>query len=367
MELTESGYRILVVDDDPNLCELLANFLGKHGINVHTVADGSSMDQALRAHHYDLIILDLMLPGEDGLSIAQRLKQVTTAPIIMLTALSDNIDRVVGLEIGADDYVAKPFSPRILLARIRSVLRGHNSPYKDQLHHIGKILIVDSEAGVRELLSDYLSKQGFEISTIPSRTELESQLGRTGFDLVLLDLKTPGEEALHLTGRLLRDRDIPFILLTAMSDEVEQVVGLELGADDYIDKPLNQRELLARIKAVLRRTAGTSNAPYRDGIYRFGDFTFDVAQLSLTRENGEIIPLTSVEYEMLNVFVKNPHRTLDRDRIQELLGEDNKAEVDRNIDVRITRLRSKIETNPSNPMLIKTVWGRGYVFCPESS
>lgn len=365
--MAESGHRVLVVDDDPNLCELLAGFLGKHGLNVHTVADGSSMDEALRAHQYDLIVLDLMLPGEDGLSIAKRLKQVTTAPIIMLTALSDSIDRVVGLEVGADDYVAKPFSPRILLARIRSVLRRRNSPYKDQAHHIGKILVVDDDPNIRELLSDYLSRQGFEIVTVPDGAELEVELNRTNFDLVILDLKIPGEDGLQLTGRLLRDHNLPFIMMTAMGDDVEQVVGLELGADDYIDKPLNPRELLARIKAVLRRNAGASTVRSGDGVYHFGDFTLDLTQLSLTRQNGESISLTSGEFEMLNILVKHPYRTLDRDRIQELLGEENKSGVDRSIDVRITRLRSKIESNPSNPTFIKTVWGKGYVFCPESS
>ena len=325
------------------------------------------MDEALRTYQYDLIVLDLMLPGEDGLSIAKRLKQVTTAPIIMLTALTDSIDRVVGLEVGADDYVAKPFSPRILLARIRSVLRRRNAPYKDQVHHIGKLLVVDDDPNIRELLSDYLTRQGFEVVTVPDGAELELELNRTDFDLVILDLRIPGEDGLQLTARILRDHDLPFIVMTAMGDDVEQVVGLELGADDYVDKPVNPRELLARIKAVLRRNAGTSTMRSGDGVYRFGDFTFDVAQLSLTSKTGEIISLTSGEFEMLNVLVKHPYRTLDRDRIQELLGDENKSGVDRSIDVRITRLRSKIEAHPSNPKFIKTVWGKGYVFCPESS
>lgn len=365
--MTDSGHSVLVVDDDPNLCELLAGFLGKHGLNVHTVADSSSMDEALRTHQYDLIVLDLMLPGEDGLSIAKRLKQITTAPIIMLTALTDSIDRVVGLEVGADDYVAKPFSPRILLARIRSVLRRRNSPHKDQVHHIGKLLVVDDDPNIRELLSDYLTRQGFEIVTVPDGLELEVELNRADFDLVILDLKIPGEDGLQLTARLLRDHDLPFIMMTAMGDDVEQVVGLELGADDYVDKPLNPRELLARIKAVLRRNAGATTMRSGDGIYRFGEFVFDATQLSLTRQSGEIISLTSGEFELLNIFVKQPYRTLYRERILELLGEENKSGIDRSIDVRITRLRSKIETNPSQPAFIKTVWGKGYVFCPDSS
>ena len=365
--MVESGHSVLVVDDDPNLCELLAGFLSKHGLNVNTVADGSSMDEALRMHQYDLIVLDLMLPGEDGLSIAKRLKQVTTAPIIMLTALSDNIDRVVGLEVGAADYVAKPFSPRILLARIRSVLRRRNLPYKDQVHHVGKILVVDDDPNIRELLRDYLTRQGFEIVTVPDGAELEVELNRTDFDLVILDLKISGEDGLQLTARLLRDHDLPFIMMTAMGDEVEQVVGLELGADDYIDKPLNPRELLARVKAVLRRNAGTTTMRSGDGIYRFGDFVFDTTQLSLTHKNGDVVSLTSGEFELLNIFVKNPYRTLHRDRILDLLGDDNKTSIDRSIDVRITRLRSKIEADPSHPIFVKTVWGKGYVFCPESS
>lgn len=359
--------RILVVDDDPEILELLADFLTKHGLEVTTVADSVAMDDALLRQKYDLVVLDLMLPGEDGLSIARRLKQNSPMPIIMLTALGDDVDRVVGLELGADDYVKKPFNPRILLARIRSVLRRKSNSAGTVSIHNGKILVVDDDLDTRKLLADYFVQQGFGVKTVADGRELDVELKRDDYDLIILDLKIPGESGFQIATRIRQDWDIPIIMMTAIGDEVEQVVGLELGADDYIDKPPNPRELLARVKAVLRRHQSNDAVQVRDGVYHFGDFVLDVQNYNFTTVQGETIPLTSGEFELLHVFAQHAYKTLNRDQLLDLLAEEGKSRIDRSIDVRVTRLRSKIETDPSNPLFIKTVWGKGYVFCPNET
>ena len=366
--LFEDSQRVLVVDDDPEILELLADVLNKHGLEVTAVANGTAMDEALEREHYDLLVLDLMLPGENGLSIAKRLKQTNSLPIIMLTALSDDIDKVVGLEIGADDYVAKPFNPRVLLARIRSVLRRKNTPNRTAASaETTRILVVDDDPDTLQLLDDYFTQQGFEVLTAENGDGLEKVLAETEIDLVILDLKIPGENGQQLAARIRRTSDLPIIMMTGLGDDVEQVVGLEMGADDYIYKPPNPRELLARVKAILRRDQSLDTPLDAEGIYYFGDYVLDTHNLRLSRRTGETLSLTSNEIELLHVFAQNSYETLDRDSLLELLSERSKSRIDRSIDVRITRLRSKIERDPSNPTLIKTVWGKGYVFCPNEN
>lgn len=365
--LFEDSQRVLVVDDDPEILELLADVLQKHGLEVTTVTNGVAMDEALASEQYDLVVLDLMLPGEDGLSIAKRLKQTTSLPVIMLTALSDDIDKVVGLEIGADDYVAKPFNPRVLLARIRSVLRRKKTSRTSAVDATPRILVVDDDHDTLDLLSDYFAQQGFEVQTVENGAGMDAALARTVFDLVILDLKMPGEDGQQLSARIRRQSDIPIIMMTALGDDIEQVVGLEMGADDYIYKPPNPRELLARVKAVLRRDQIQELPPEVDGIFYFGDYILDVNNLKLVKKTGENVAITSSEFELLHVLAQHSYETLDRDSLLELLSERSKSRIDRSIDVRVTRLRSKIERDPSNPTLIKTVWGKGYVFCPNET
>ncbi len=363
--MTGDTPRILVVDDDSEVRERLTDFFSKHGLEIHTVPNGAAMDKALSEQTFDLLVLDVMMPGEGGLSIANRLKQSSTLPIIMLTGLIDDVDRIVGLEIGADDYVVKPFNPRVLLARIRAVLRRQTSLLEEQVITAGNLLIVEAEGENRKCMVAYLEQQGFDITIADSSAGVEAELNRRVFDLLILDLDLPGENGLQIATHLRRETELPIIMKTATRDEIDQVVGLELGADDFIDRHPSPRELSARIKAVLRRNSSRNTVRMSDGTYRFGNFILDSQHLSLSRENGETIALTSGEFELLQVLVQHPWQTLNRDRIMELLSEESKSRVDRSIDVRITRLRSKIETNPSEPEFIKTVWGKGYVFCPE--
>ena len=230
-----------------------------------------------------------------------------------------------------------------------------------------RLLVVDDDAELRELIDQYLSGQGFEVETVEDGVAMDERLAAAQFDLIILDLMLPGEDGLSIAKRLKSDADIPIVILSAQGDDVDRIVGLEVGADDYLPKPFNPRELLARIRAVLRRTAGQPRTfEVDDERFRFGTYTLDVPAHRLTR-GDEVIALTSGEFDLLLVLVRHPNRVLDRDRILDLLTGAERSPFDRSIDVRVTRLRSKIEVDPSNPKYIKTVWGKGYMFCPDSA
>jgi DNA-binding response OmpR family regulator len=226
-----------------------------------------------------------------------------------------------------------------------------------------QVLVVDDDAGIRDLLADYLTKQGMTVKTARDGKEMDERL--TGFDpdLVVMDLMLPGEDGLSLTRRLKADRDIPVIMLSARGEDIDRIVGLEVGADDYLPKPFNPRELLARIRAVLRR--GASRGDMEPGAtVRFGNFALDLASQALSRE-GQDIPLTQAEFTLLKIFVEHPNRALSRDQIMDWLKGFERDPFDRSIDVRVTRLRKKIEEDPANPVYIRTVWGQGYLFVPK--
>lgn len=358
--------RILVVEDDPEIRESIVDYLTINGLLATSVASGEEMDQAMAVQPYDLIVLDVMLPGEDGLSIARRVKRDLDTPIIMLTALSEHVDRVVGLEVGADDYVGKPFNPRVLLARIRAVLRRTTNKTPVETLDVERILIVDDDLEIREQLASYLGNAGYEVVTAANGRAMATEIERQNFNLLILDVRLPGEDGLATVARLKEAKNLPIIMLTAMAGEIDLVVGLELGADDYVKKPFQPRELLARVRAVIRASRDESAQKNKDGIYRFGDYTLNSQSLQLTRApHDDQIPLTSSEYELLHIFVANPNTVLDRDQILEMLSGDERAAFDRSIDVRVTRLRSKIEVDPSKPQYIRTIWGKGYMFCPD--
>jgi DNA-binding response OmpR family regulator len=174
----------------------------------------------------------------------------------------------------------------------------------------------------------------------------------------------PGEHGLAIAQRLKKHRDLPIIIISAQGDDVDRIVGLELGADDYLSKPFNPRELLARIRAVLRRAVRSVEIPEEAvSLVTFGDFALDLAAHQLRRDDADI-PLTSGEFDLLAILVAHPNKVLHRDRILDLLTGAERSPFDRSIDVRITRLRSKLEADPANPMFIKTIWGKGYMFCP---
>ena len=225
------------------------------------------------------------------------------------------------------------------------------------------LLVVDDDAELRDLTDAYLSKNGFRVHTVADAMEMDSWLGDHRPDLLILDLMLPGEDGLSIAKRVKADGAFPIIILSAQGDDVDRIVGLEIGADDYLAKPFNPRELLARIRAVLRRSGGSVAEDERD-VRGFGPFALDLDAHQLLREGIEV-QLTSGEFDLLAVLSAHPNKVLDRDRILDLLTGAERSPFDRSIDVRVTRLRAKIEADPAKPTYIKTVWGKGYMFCPD--
>lgn len=222
------------------------------------------------------------------------------------------------------------------------------------------LLVVDDDPELLELTDEYLSSQGFKVLVAEDGVAMDAALQANEVDLLILDLMLPGEDGLSIARRMRRDRDLPIIIVSAQGDDVDRIVGLEIGADDYLAKPFNPRELLARVRAVLRR-----GARREAHTVTFGDFELNLSAHRLTRD-GRTVALTSGEFELLDVLVRHPNTVLDRDRILDLLTGTRRAPFDRSIDVRVTRLRSKIEPDPATPVFIKTIWGKGYMFCPGS-
>jgi len=231
-----------------------------------------------------------------------------------------------------------------------------------------RLLIVDDEKKLRDLLTSYLSKEGFDVIAVADGIEMDEYLITNEVDLVILDLMLPGEDGLSIGRRLHQQNKLPIIILSARSDEIDRIVGLEIGADDYLSKPFNPRELLARIRSVLRRNASTleqdSSKNNDKHIYRFKSFLLDANKHELTK-NGEMVALTTGEFNMLSVFLQNTNRVLSRDTLLEMSKGYERDPLDRSIDICIGRLRKKIEPDPSNPIYLKTVWGAGYLFSVE--
>jgi len=224
------------------------------------------------------------------------------------------------------------------------------------------ILVVDDHREIREALEDYLQVNGFRVSTAEDAAAARRLLERHDFDLVILDIMMPGEDGLSLFRSLRESNRVPVIFLTAMAEEVDRIVGLELGADDYLVKPFSPRELLARVRAVLRRwyelpPGRSAELPAR---LRFDIWILDTASRRLEGPDGEVV-LSSGEYALLLAFLRHPGAVLSRD---ELLGMTRGREAkayDRSIDIQVSRLRRKLEQDPSDPRLIVTQWGGGYV------
>lgn len=227
------------------------------------------------------------------------------------------------------------------------------------------LLVVDDDREIRELLSHFLARHGYRVSVARDGAEMMKVLDRGAFDLIVLDLMLPGEDGLSLCRKVRASSAIPVVMLTAMGEEIDRIVGLEMGADDYVAKPFNPRELLARIKAVLRRVGTARRPPPAGGRLRFAGFTLDTAGRRLLAADGRELRLTSGEYGLLAVFVAHPGRVLTRDQLLDLTRGRSAGPFDRSIDIQVSRLRRKIEHDPEAPEIIKTVRNGGYVFAPE--
>lgn len=230
-----------------------------------------------------------------------------------------------------------------------------------------KILVVDDDIRLRELLQRYLTEQGFNIRGAADAKEMDTILANETIDLLVLDLMLPGEDGLSICRRIRGSGTLlPIVMLTARGDEVDRIIGLEMGADDYLPKPFNPRELLARINAVLRRherLQPSAPAANSDNV-SIGDFVFNASTRSLTRD-GMAITITSGEFALLKVFVDHPRQPLSRDRLMQLARGRELDVFDRSIDVQVSRLRKLVEPDPAHPRYLQTMWGFGYVFIPD--
>lgn len=227
------------------------------------------------------------------------------------------------------------------------------------------ILIVDDDVQLRGLLRKYLIEQALDVIDVSNTKEAEIALGREKFDAMILDMMMPGENGLDFCKRLRAlGNNIPIIMLSARGEDIDKIIGLEVGMDDYLSKPFNPRELMARIKAILRRPS-MHEIDEDISAYQVGDFQFDLIKRHLIDPSQQIIPLTSTEYDLLKALVENANIPLSRDKIMRILHAKEFTIFDRSIDVLVSRLRKIIETDASQPQIIKTVWGVGYVFVKQ--
>ncbi|MEM9845795.1 MAG: response regulator [Pseudomonadota bacterium] len=236
------------------------------------------------------------------------------------------------------------------------------------MSELATICVCDDEPDVREMLEEYLTKRGFAVVPVANSDGLRTAIAEQGIDLILLDINMPGEDGLTTLRTLRTTNRIPVVMLTAAGEVIDKIVGLEMGADDYLSKPVDLRELEARIKAVLRRQAPASiEAPQpskKPETAPFGEFTLDLSAAKLLDRDGKEVPLTAMEFSLLSLFARNRGHVLNRDQILEQAHDRSWDPFDRSIDIRISRLRRKIEPNAQKPQIIKTVRGIGYLYDP---
>lgn len=229
-----------------------------------------------------------------------------------------------------------------------------------------RILVVDDDPGMRSLLEAYLGDSGFAVETAADGAAMWATLAQGMPDAIVLDLMLPGEDGLSLARRLRSQSNVPILMLSARGEEVDRVVGLEMGADDYLAKPFSPRELLARLRALLRRSQGQVELPPEEALPSFGPFQLDAASHRLLQDGVEV-KLSTAEFALLLIFVEHPLRVLSRDTLIDMLKGYERDPFDRSVDTRVTRLRRKIEPHPGEPVYIRTVRGEGYLFNPRGA
>ena len=234
--------------------------------------------------------------------------------------------------------------------------------YNPAMERADHVLVVDDDAEIRKLLGEYLERNGFRVSLATDGTEMRRALDRSRPDIVVLDLMLPGDSGLKLCRDLRVESSLPVIMLTARADEVDRIVGLEMGADDYLAKPFSPRELVARIRSILRRARGLAS-PAGGGAHqlRFAGWTLDLAARQLVAPDGVVVALSGAEFKLLSVFVEHPNRVLDRNQLMDLTVGRDGAPFDRSIDVQVSRLRVRLRDDAREPRIIKTVRNEGYV------
>ncbi|MBB6095760.1 two-component system OmpR family response regulator [Povalibacter uvarum] len=229
------------------------------------------------------------------------------------------------------------------------------------------ILVVDDDREIRSLLCDYLEKNGFRTTAVADGKGLRRSIEHTHIDLIVLDLMLPGDDGLTLCREIRTRSQVPIIMLTALGEDIDRIVGMEVGADDYLAKPFNPRELLVRIRAVLRRAAHAPRDPLPNEVraYRFAGWRLDITSRTLTNESGNVVSLTGAEFRLLTILLAHPHRVLSRVQLAELASGRDIDPFDRSIDVRVSRLRQVLGDGGRSPQIIKTIYGEGYLIGVE--
>jgi len=229
------------------------------------------------------------------------------------------------------------------------------------------ILIVDDDPEIRSLLCDYLHKQGYRTTAAADGRAMRMALDRAAPDLIVLDLMLPGDDGLTLCREVRSHSDIPIIMLTARGEEIDRIVGLEMGADDYLPKPFNPRELLARIKSILRRSRALPENLKPDEVraLRFAGWRLEIATRNLLSPAGVVVPLSGAEFKLLRIFLAHPNRVLNRDQLVDLTQDREAEPYDRSIDLQVSRLRRRLGDEAKEPSIIKTARGEGYVLAAQ--
>ncbi|WP_105434993.1 response regulator [Neorhizobium tomejilense] len=235
------------------------------------------------------------------------------------------------------------------------------------MHDLAHVVVVDDHSDIRDLVRQYLEQQGYKVSVAESGSVLRRVLEHHTVDLIILDIMMPGEDGLSVCRQVRATLDVPIIFLTAMAEDTDRILGLELGADDYLVKPFNFRELLARVRAVLRRASNPAvpAAARQSKKLRIAGWRVDMGRQEISGENGVGIPLSTAEFRLLKVFIERPGMILSREQLLDLTTGRSADIFDRSIDNQVSRLRKKIEENPKNPSIIKTHWGGGYSLSVE--
>lgn len=231
-----------------------------------------------------------------------------------------------------------------------------------------RLIIVDDEPDLCELIADYLGRHGFAVRTACDGAALDALLAQEPADLIILDVNMPGESGMAIAGRIRAAGGTPVLMLTSVTGVVDRVAAFDLGVDDHVAKPFDLRELRARIGAILRRSSAVPALPATPAhLVRFGPVLLDIKAHRLLREDGSELALTAMEFDMLQAFAENPNRVLSRDRLLDLAHRSDRDPFDRSIDIRVTRLRRKVEDDPAKPAVIRTVRGIGYMFVPAKA
>jgi two-component system OmpR family response regulator len=231
--------------------------------------------------------------------------------------------------------------------------------------HVASILLVEDDIEIGSLISRYLETNEFEVVVVRDGVAMDAALAERSFDLMILDLNLPGEDGLSICRRLRAERTLPIVVVTARGEDVDKILGLEMGADDYLTKPFNPRELLARIRSVLRRATAVETTNSSRQVYRFAGWTLDLAARDLVGPDGTKTALTGAEFDLLHALCERPNRVLSRDQLIGLTHGPTEGPFERSIDTLISRLRQKIEVDPKTPKFIQTVRSEGYIFSAQ--